>query len=111
MSDFSYVPSYSSQLKKKPRVFKAQFGDGYAQRTADGINANPQVWTLVWENITQATAAAIEALLDSYGGHTPFTWTPPGRSEIKVVCEEYGVRYDGFDQRNFSATFEQDFAP
>jgi len=36
----------------KPRVLKAQFGDGYEMRVADGINNTPRTWSLAFNNRT-----------------------------------------------------------
>jgi len=37
----------------KPRVLKAQFGDGYEMRIRDGINNTPRKWSLVFNNRTR----------------------------------------------------------
>jgi len=37
----------------KPRVLKAQFGDGYEMRVRDGINNTPRTWNLVFNNRTR----------------------------------------------------------
>ncbi len=37
----------------KPRVLKAQFGDGYEMRVRDGINNAPRTWSLVFNNRTR----------------------------------------------------------
>ena len=34
------------QQTVKPRVLKAQFGDGYEMRVRDGINNTPREWSL-----------------------------------------------------------------
>ncbi len=42
-----------AQESPKPRVLKAQFGDGYEMRLADGINNTPRTWSLVFNNRTR----------------------------------------------------------
>lgn len=112
MPTFSYTPSYSTELTKTPRILKAQFGDGYAQRSADGINNNPEKWKLVFENASLATIAAIKAFIDARNGVEQFDWTPPGGTSKKFVCEEgYSHTYTGVGGGNLSMVFEQDFAP
>jgi phage-related protein len=37
----------------KPKVLKAQFGDGYEMRVADGINNTPRTWSLGFNNRTR----------------------------------------------------------
>lgn len=108
MSDFNYQPLNSAQISRRPRVRVAAFGDGYEQRVADGINTNPQVWSLSFTN-TRAIIDTIEALLIGYGGVTRFTWTPSGMAEIKVVCREWNRTKVNRRVDSLSATFEQVF--
>ena len=49
MTTFTFPPSNAS-LTEKPRVVVAKFGDGYEQRTAFGLNTNPQSWSLTFAN-------------------------------------------------------------
>jgi phage-related protein len=109
MSDFNYNPSYSTQINHKPRTKKAVFGDGYVQRAADGINNAPEMWSLVFNAKTNSDADAIETFLKGKGGHAAFTWTPNGRSEIKVICESWNRSYAGSGLSNITMTFEQVF--
>ena len=37
---FVWAPSYNAATSVEPRVLKVRFGDGYSQRTPDGINKN-----------------------------------------------------------------------
>jgi phage-related protein len=41
------------------RLRIAQFGDGYSQRTLDGINALNMKWNLVWQNREKAVLQAM----------------------------------------------------
>jgi len=112
LSDFTYTPAYSSQLKTAQRVRTASFGDGYEQRVADGINTQPEVWQLTFTNVDTATADAIEAQLKGYAGVTAFTWTPPGRSQIKVVCDpQNGIihTYSTANMATITCVFRQVF--
>lgn len=106
MSDFNYQPTYGAAVAHGPRVRVAQFGDGYEQRVADGINTDMQQWQLMFVKAT-ATIAAIDAQLAGYGGVTRFTWTPSGRSEIKVVCREWSRSYTDKGVDTLSAKFDQ----
>jgi len=42
-----------AQEAPKPRILKAQFGDGYEMRLADGINNTPRTWSLFFNNRTR----------------------------------------------------------
>lgn len=109
MSDFNYVPAYASQLRVTPRARSAKFGDGYEQRVADGINTQPQVWQLTFTNVDTATADAIEAALEGYAGVTAFTWTPTGKSQIRVLCRDITRSYPTANMSTITCVFEQVF--
>jgi phage-related protein len=110
MSVFTYVP-VTAQLTKKPRVTEATFGDGYKQRTAFGLNTNPQTWALAFVFTGSATAhLGWKSFLDALNGTTAFDWTPPGESSsMRFVCKDYGVTVDPGNVYRCSAVFEQDF--
>ena len=38
--EFIWTPSYNESAEISPRVLAVRFGDGYTQRTPDGINNN-----------------------------------------------------------------------
>lgn len=54
---------------------RAQFGDGYAQRMADGLNTERQSWPLTFRG-PEAEVAPIIAFL-RLNAHKSFLWTPP----------------------------------
>lgn len=90
MSALPYQPHISSRLNKQPRILKHQFGDGYAQRMADGINNNLERWSLSF-TLINANALALMTFFDGLGGVDSFTWQPPGAATARnYVCESYG---------------------
>jgi len=111
MAIFTWVPSYGTQVSKKPRMLAAQFGDGYAQRAQNGINSNPQSWSLVFSSIAPADADAIDTFLATQAGVTPFDWTTPKGDALRFTCAEWSRTYDAYAGHTITATFEQDFAP
>jgi phage-related protein len=98
----------SAQRTTKTRVLKSNFGDGYSQRVADGINITPDSWTVEFRS-TSTNIGTIVTVLESKGGHTNFTWTPPGGSEQKWVCSEWSYSFLGKTMYALSATFEEVF--
>lgn len=110
MPTFTYVPTWGAARKHKPRILKAQFNDGYAQRAADGINNDPQVWDLTFD-VNPTDAAAIMAFLSARGGHEPFDWTTPNGTTLRFVCEEFSESIGDFGTYTVTAAFEQDFTP
>jgi len=89
------------QQTAKPRVLKAQFGDGYEMRVADGINNTPREWSLSFNNRTKAD---IDNIYDFFNGLAsvdtcklvvPFDG---GESTAVVVIEDYNrtLAYDDY---------------
>jgi phage-related protein len=109
VATFTWVPDYGAKLAMKPRVRTVQFGDGYMQRSADGINTNPRTGALSFSNRTDAEANAIIAFLDARGGVEAFDYTPPGGSAGKYICQEYDRAQVSYDVATVTASFKQVF--
>ncbi|MCW2242809.1 phage tail protein [Azospirillum canadense] len=100
-------PSVNSQKTVQPRVLKAEFGDGYRQRAADGLNSRPAAWDLKWDALTTADADTIEAFLDDRGGVEAFWWTPlDAATPRKFIAESWSrapiVGAEALGERRFS---------
>ncbi len=112
MTTFTYTPDFGAQVTIKPRVRKAQFGDGYEQRMADGINNRPQTWNLQFVNRDNSDTAAILSFLATRNGVEAFDWTPPNEeTAIKVVCREWNKTVTKANLNTVAATFDQVFEP
>lgn len=111
MSDFEWKPSAQTRLEEEPKVLSARFGDGYEQRTLDGINAIAQIWSVAFRNRPTAEANAILNFLRAKSGVTPFTWTPPAGAEIRVICRKWPKQFEGGTTlyHSFDVVFEQVF--
>lgn len=97
MTTFTYIPVYGATETTRARVLKAQFGDGYAQRVADGINTQPRTWALSFSK-TQTDIEDILTFLQTEGGVTSFTWQPPRGLSGQWICEEWSNSVnDGYD--------------
>jgi phage-related protein len=108
MSVFTWLASYGTRKDTKPKLRKAQFGDGYAQRSAMGINNIGQTWQVALNNRSQTDKDAVEAFLRTVADGTSFDWTPPGEaSAIKVTCGEWGITPVDFGAFTINAVFEQ----
>ncbi|WP_426730246.1 phage tail protein [Myxococcus faecalis] len=77
MERFSFTPDYGAQQQTQPRILKAQFGDGYAQRAEDGLRATLLRWALQFNARRKAEADAIEAFLVAHRGVLPFEFVAP----------------------------------
>jgi phage-related protein len=92
------------------RVLTAQFGDGYKQTAADGLNNKVQSWPLTFTG-TSAKLTPIRDFLDARGGYQSFLWTPPLGTQALFKSATYAMRHLGGDAYEISTTFEQSFQP
>src|SRR5574343_419898 len=75
------------------RVLTAQFGDGYNQRTPDGMNAVKQTWNVQTIPLEADDFETCINFLYGKGGVTAFQWIPPGSyTHFKWICKSYTVQ-------------------
>lgn len=109
MATFSYIPEYPPTEVSKPRVRKAQFGDGYEQRLRFGLNTDLKTWQLTFKARNGTETAGIRSFLQARAGVESFTWTPPlwGATAGQYVCDEWQITADAHDLNTITATFRQ----
>jgi len=108
MLTFTYIPSTNFTADNAPRVLTAQFGDGYSQRTADGINTNVKNWDLSFNNRTLEDALAIKDFFITKKGVEAFLWTPPGESTaLSVIAPSWKETYTSPITRTISVNFQR----
>lgn len=107
---FTWSPMIEPQGSGKFRTRSAQFGDGYKQQVADGLNVESQSWPLTFRG-SEAYVAPILAFLRARKGSQSFYWTPPLGVQSLFTCAEYGVTAHGGGHYTLTATFEQSFQP
>lgn len=106
-ADRAWFPQQASR-SVKPAVWQAKFGDGYEQNTPQGINYQPETWTLTFSFITQADAQEFEQMLAGYGGYQAFTWrSPRGPNPLRVLCRSWSDVNDPGKKFALQAKFEQ----
>jgi phage-related protein len=102
--------SFGSELSRTPRTLKNAFGNGYEQRAGDGLNAVPQAWQVVWENIAFSECTAIDSFLAGQKGYLAFLWTPPGAAApLQVKCEGWSLGKTSGNTGTVKARFDQVF--
>lgn len=72
---------FATSAKRRTRVQRAQFGDGYSQVLTDGINSDIEQWDCVSSVLTNEEADSIESYLLSLRG-VPIPWTPPRNTKV-----------------------------
>lgn len=109
MSTFNFIPDFGATKDVKPRVSVIQFGDGYAQRVANGLNTRPETWSLTFANRSLSDADAIEAFFNARNGVEAFDWTPPDGVLGKYVCSQWTRSVEKANLYSLTATFTQVF--
>lgn len=105
-------PDFGASEQSKPRVRSVEFGSGYSQRVVFGINQDPKIWSLTWENRTATDINSIEDFLEARGGSESFAWTPPDETtSYKWICQEWTKSMPYAGLFNINATFIQVFDP
>lgn len=108
--DPTWVPLVGPSGEGTLRSRVAQFGDGYVQETADGINTTLETWPLVWLGVG-ADIAPIRDFLKAHVGQR-FYWTPPLGVQGYYACpDKYVLVPLGGGNYQLSATFVERAAP
>ena len=102
-----------------PKTFTANFGDGYEQRVADGINSIKETYALSFATRPKAEIDDIVAFLDTKAGVTAFTLVLPdtnnttrsGEEDVKVVCRSHNVVYNYDNFYTLNVQLEKVFEP
>lgn len=118
------LPDKGMTRQTQPRVLLAQFGDGYEQRIANGINSLQESYSVTFNNRTKEEIDDITGYLGSLQGVTAFNFTVPDNATteettgisdsstdnektIKVVCDSFSQSYSYDDFYSASATFRR----
>jgi len=92
------------------KVRRAEFGDGYSQRTPDGLNFTGRVVTLTWPALVEADLETIVSFFTGLGGASTFTYTLPFEStQFKWTCATLQAGYVDATMRSLVATLQQEF--
>lgn len=101
-----FNPDKALKQDMKPRILKAQFGDGYMQRARDGINTITESWSLTWKNRSVTDGQKLIDLFEDTDGIHTIIWTPPYASDsIKVIVESWNVSYPQMNVLTIQAKF------
>jgi phage-related protein len=92
--DFTiWCPSITQTRADEWRIQKIQYGDGYQQRTLDGINALSRQWDLVYDFQPEATLNEMSAYLFARKARS-FNFLDRGLNQVfPVFCDKWTVTY------------------
>jgi phage-related protein len=117
------VPDRGLSRASTPKVRVAQFGDGYQQRVADGLNPLQDSFSVSFSNRPKAEADDITAFFTAKKGVTAFNFTYPDHNSstndsggspvttIKVVCPDWQQSYSNLAGSSINATFNRVYEP
>lgn len=105
---FTWRPDKSAPGTFDQRVRTAQFGNGYTQRAADGINNETQSWNLTFTG-KKARIAEILTFLRAQQGYKAFIWSTPFDGPRHFTCSSFTPTHLGGSAWALTATFEQTY--
>jgi phage-related protein len=108
---FSY-PAHqgSGGLTVNPRIFQAELGDGYEQRTQAGLVASDVRYKYQAKNANNTDVEAMIAFFDALGpGVRPFYWTIVGEISPRLWVQDgdYRKLNEKGSSSDFQITFKQ----
>lgn len=104
---FTYERQAGAMGQIDYRIREAQFGDGYSQAIADGINNKVQTWPLSFEGGIEIIQPIID-FFDRHQGYKSFYWTPPGSSTpLLFRASKVSLTSKGAGVFSLSAEFKQ----
>lgn len=103
-------PSSPIEVTVTPRVRVAEFGDGYNQRTGDGINTMRENVNLRWDSIRSSVADTIITFFEARAGVELFYYTIPGSvTQKKYRCVSWGRQRNEANLDTVTARLIQEF--
>lgn len=106
---FTWCATKSSTGQSNGIVRRAQFGDGYAQSAADGINHIRDSWNVEFVGSKQRTQEIIDFLRAHVG--QSFIWEIPFVGDGYFYCDTFNPTPNGQRLWTVTATFEQTYQP
>jgi phage-related protein len=108
MSTFTYIPTYSANVSKQPKVASTKFGDGYEQSVPLGINTQARKWSLTFAR-EYVNIGAIDTFLTTLNGVDSFDWIPPTGLTGKWICKSWSRSKESYNFDTLVAVFEEVF--
>ncbi len=110
MATLPREPNRGSSRNVKSRFLRADLGDGYDQRSGDGIQTVKEEWNVEFVALDQTSANTLVAFFANLEGYQKFEWTPFRQSVAKkFICVEWSESFMGRSLTTVSASFTQVF--
>ena len=107
------VPDKGLSKTNTPVIFRAEFGDGYEQRIANGINNLEQTFSVTFKTRTKEEIDDIIGFFESTNGVTAFDFTfadtnASGNEEtVKVYVADFSQNWEYDEFYTCNATFNR----
>lgn len=87
-------PTLPVQVKRSQRLDVAKYGDGYEQRTLNGINTATASWDLTFQSRPEWVLLEMDAFLELQKAQA-FPFLEPVTGKIfSVFCDEWSISWD-----------------
>jgi phage-related protein len=106
---FFWVPTFNSTINNQPKTSVVQFGNGFQQRTRQGLNNLLVTAEFSFEHRTTDEAKAIVHFLNQRGGVESFLFLlpEPYSSTRKFICKSFPHTEVFHNNHSIKATFEE----
>lgn len=110
---FFWEATYASQSRSKPAINSIKFGNGYEQRTEDGVNNILLQFEVVFDGRDENETRAILHFFHKRRGATPFFFDPPFPYNFdnfqnypkRFFCDEWSLSYNFYNNYRINASF------
>ncbi len=110
-TNFIWKPSYPVQNKIKPKTRTVKFGDGYEQRSADGIMNNLLMFEYTFLSRSDKEAKAILHFFETKGGEESFLMNLPHPYNTslskKFIVKDWNHSWTDYNNNTITAVFEE----
>lgn len=102
----TYKPLVGSSSTNEHRARVAEFGNGYSQRSPDGINSKKETWNLTYRG-SAWDMDQIAAFFNDHAGYQTFLWSAPiaYTGQMKVFVKTWRRRPVTSEMDEITCTF------
>lgn len=88
-----WIPDVPTERSDEQRIRIAQFGDGYAQRTLDGINSLNRKWSVTFTNRKASIITSMVNYLVGRKGNAFAYYEQQTKQTFNVWCDAWDVNW------------------
>ena len=106
-------PNYGMSIENRPKITTITFGDGFEQRLTEGLNRNPRIIPLTFENILESESDTLIGFLNTrITNADSFVFTPTNDVAGNFVIDSnYKKTINYHNRATVTVTFREVFEP